>query len=69
MRVLSVFLILQQNLMLQFNSLSCRFDESVNYVELDYPRDMSMFAGVGNDIDAVFQWKNGKFSGNPVKSI
>ncbi|XP_011864181.1 PREDICTED: matrix metalloproteinase-14-like isoform X2 [Vollenhovia emeryi] len=37
-----------------------RFDESVNYVELDYPRDMSMFAGVGNDIDAVFQWKNGK---------
>ncbi|XP_043484667.1 matrix metalloproteinase-2 [Leptopilina heterotoma] len=37
-----------------------RFDESVNHVELDYPRDMSMFAGVGNDIDAVFQWKNGK---------
>ncbi|XP_018397983.1 PREDICTED: matrix metalloproteinase-2-like [Cyphomyrmex costatus] len=41
-------------------SMYWRFDESVNYVELDYPRDMSMFAGVGNDIDAVFQWKNGK---------
>ncbi|XP_071645712.1 matrix metalloproteinase-2 isoform X1 [Temnothorax longispinosus] len=41
-------------------SMYWRFDETVNYVELDYPRDMSMFAGVGNDIDAVFQWKNGK---------
>ncbi|XP_076246166.1 matrix metalloproteinase 2 [Calliopsis andreniformis] len=41
-------------------SMYWRFDESVNYVELDYPRDISMFAGVGNDIDAVFQWKNGK---------
>ncbi|XP_034941519.1 matrix metalloproteinase-2 isoform X2 [Chelonus insularis] len=37
-----------------------RFDEMVNFVELDYPRDMSMFAGVGYNIDAVFQWKNGK---------
>ncbi|XP_014488662.1 PREDICTED: matrix metalloproteinase-2 [Dinoponera quadriceps] len=41
-------------------SMYWRFDETVNYVELDYPRDISMFAGVGNDIDAVFQWKNGK---------
>lgn len=41
-------------------SMYWRFDESVNYVELDYPRDISMFAGVGNGIDAVFQWKNGK---------
>lgn len=32
----------------------------MNYVELDYPRDMSMFSGVGYNIDAVFQWKNGK---------
>ena len=39
--------------------LPSRFDESINYVELDYPRDMSMFAGVGYNIDAVFQWKNG----------
>ncbi|XP_033231708.1 matrix metalloproteinase-2 [Belonocnema kinseyi] len=37
-----------------------RFDDTINYVELDYPRDMSMFAGVGYNIDAVFQWKNGK---------
>lgn len=36
------------------------FDESVNYIELDYPRNISMFAGIGTDIDAVFQWKNGK---------
>ncbi|XP_034189072.2 matrix metalloproteinase-2 [Osmia lignaria lignaria] len=41
-------------------SMYWRFDESVNYVELDYPRDISMFAGVGNDIDAVFQWTDGK---------
>ncbi|XP_043260687.1 matrix metalloproteinase-2 isoform X1 [Colletes gigas] len=41
-------------------SMYWRFDESVNQVELDYPRDISMFANVGNDIDAVFQWKNGK---------
>lgn len=33
-------------------------------VELDYPRDMSMWRGVGTDIDAVFQWKDGKFCGN-----
>jgi hypothetical protein len=39
-----------------------RFDESVNYVELDYPRDISMFAGVGPNIDTVFQWKNGKYT-------
>lgn len=39
-----------------------RFDECVNYVELDYPRDISSnFGGVGNDIDAVFQWKDGKY--------
>ncbi|XP_060814551.1 matrix metalloproteinase-2 isoform X2 [Bombus pascuorum] len=37
-----------------------RFDESVNHIELDYPRNISMFAGVGTDIDAVFQWKDGK---------
>ncbi|XP_043684641.1 matrix metalloproteinase-2-like isoform X3 [Vespula pensylvanica] len=42
-------------------SMYWRFDECVNYVELDYPRDISSnFGGVGNDIDAVFQWKDGK---------
>ncbi|XP_043281634.1 matrix metalloproteinase-2 [Venturia canescens] len=37
-----------------------RFDDLTNYVELDYPRDMSMFAGVGYNIDTVFQWTDGK---------
>lgn len=32
----------------------------MNYVELDYPRNISKFAGVASDIDAVFQWKNGE---------
>lgn len=30
-------------------------------VELDYPRDMSMWRGVGTDIDSVFQWKDGNY--------
>lgn len=29
-------------------------------VELDYPRLIDMWNGVGSDIDAVFQWKDGK---------
>ncbi|KAL3274574.1 hypothetical protein HHI36_015957 [Cryptolaemus montrouzieri] len=37
-----------------------KFDEDSSRVELDYPRDMSMWKGVGPDIDAVFQWKDGK---------
>ncbi|KAJ8974533.1 hypothetical protein NQ317_009100 [Molorchus minor] len=37
-----------------------KFDEELQRVELDYPRDMSMWKGVGTDIDAVFQWKDGK---------
>ncbi|KAK9883688.1 hypothetical protein WA026_001874 [Henosepilachna vigintioctopunctata] len=37
-----------------------RFDEDSSRVELDYPRDMSMWKGVGSNIDAVFQWKDGK---------
>lgn len=36
-----------------------RFDEEVGRIELDYPRDMSMWRGVGYNIDAVFQWKDG----------
>lgn len=38
----------------------CRFDEEVGRVELDYPRDMAMWKGVGYNIDSVFQWKDGK---------
>lgn len=40
-------------------SMYWRFDEEIKKVELDYPRDMSMWNGVGTDIDAVFQWKDG----------
>uniref|UniRef100_A0A1B6E667 Peptidase metallopeptidase domain-containing protein n=1 Tax=Clastoptera arizonana TaxID=38151 RepID=A0A1B6E667_9HEMI len=37
-----------------------RFDEEVGHVELDYPRDMAIWGGVGYYIDTAFQWKNGK---------
>lgn len=37
-----------------------RFDEETGKVELDYPRDMSMWKGVPYNIDAVFQHTNGK---------
>lgn len=37
-----------------------RFDEDLGRVELDYPRDMAMWKGVGYNIDSVFQWKDGK---------
>jgi len=36
-----------------------RFDEEAGKVELDYPRDMSMWKGVPYNIDAVFQHDNG----------
>ena len=32
-----------------------RFDEEIQHVELDYPRDMAMWRGVPYNIDAVFQ--------------
>uniref|UniRef100_A0A182PKF5 Peptidase metallopeptidase domain-containing protein n=1 Tax=Anopheles epiroticus TaxID=199890 RepID=A0A182PKF5_9DIPT len=37
-----------------------RFDEDTNRVELDYPRDMSMWKGIGYNIDAAFQYRDGK---------
>ncbi|XP_049873115.1 matrix metalloproteinase-14-like [Pectinophora gossypiella] len=37
-----------------------KYDEDEGRVELDYPRDMSMWKGVGYNIDSVFQWKDGK---------
>ncbi|KAF5292712.1 hypothetical protein FQR65_LT11180 [Abscondita terminalis] len=37
-----------------------RFDEDLQKVELDYPRDISMWKGIGTNIDAAFQWKDGK---------
>lgn len=35
----------------------CRFDEEVGRVELDYPRDMSMWRGIGYHIDTAFQYQ------------
>ncbi|XP_054724894.1 matrix metalloproteinase-2-like [Uloborus diversus] len=37
-----------------------RYDESEGRVELDYPRDMSMWRGVPYHIDAAFRHTNGK---------
>jgi len=33
-----------------------RFEEVDNRVELDYPRDMSVWRGIPHNIDAAFQW-------------
>jgi len=41
-------------------SFHCRYDEEAGNVELDYPRDMSMWKGVPYNIDSVFQYTNGK---------
>lgn len=43
-----------------------RYDEEKGRVDYDYPRNMAMWKGVGNNIDSVFQWKDGK---NTVKTI
>lgn len=40
-------------------SMYWRLDEEIGKVELDYPRDMAMWRGVGYNIDAVAQF-NGK---------
>jgi len=32
-----------------------RFDEEIQYIELDYPRDIAMWHGVPYNVDAVFQ--------------
>ncbi|XP_058056732.1 matrix metalloproteinase-2-like [Anopheles bellator] len=37
-----------------------RFDEDTNQVELDYPRDMSIWKGIGYGIDAALQYRDGK---------
>jgi hypothetical protein len=41
-------------------SMYWRFDEEAEYIELDYPRDMSMWRGVPTPIDAVFQYTDKK---------
>jgi len=44
-----------------------RFDEDEMHVELDYPRDMSMWRGIGYNIDSAFQYKDGKKKKKLVK--
>ena len=41
-------------------SMYWRYDEVVGHVELDYPRDISMWEGIPNDIDSVFKNYDGK---------
>lgn len=43
-----------------FHLIFFRFDEDIHHVELDYPRDMSIWRGIGYHIDAAFQYKDGK---------
>ncbi len=37
-----------------------RFDESVQHVELDYPRDISIWKGVPYNVDSAFRYTDGK---------
>ena len=37
-----------------------RYDEEVQHIELDYPRDIQMWKGVPYHIDGVFQYHNKK---------
>uniref|UniRef100_A0A336L9G6 CSON002198 protein n=1 Tax=Culicoides sonorensis TaxID=179676 RepID=A0A336L9G6_CULSO len=39
------------------NKIDAAFDEEVGRVELDYPRDMSMWRGIGYHIDTAFQYQ------------
>ncbi|XP_054090383.1 matrix metalloproteinase-2 isoform X2 [Zeugodacus cucurbitae] len=41
-------------------TLYWRLDEDTGRVELDYPRDMSIWRGIGYNIDAAFKYSNGK---------
>lgn len=37
-----------------------RYDEAIKHIELDYPRDMSYWRGIGYHIDSAFQYTDGK---------
>jgi len=37
-----------------------KYDNKTDKMELDYPRDMSIWRGVGYNINAAFQWHDGK---------
>ncbi|XP_004520956.1 matrix metalloproteinase-2 isoform X1 [Ceratitis capitata] len=41
-------------------TLYWRLDDDTGRVELDYPRDMSIWRGIGYNIDAAFKYSNGK---------
>ena len=36
-----------------------RYDKTRNEIDDDYPRDITVWEGIPEKIDAVFQWKNG----------
>lgn len=38
----------------------CRYDEDIHHIELDYPRDMSIWQGIGYYINSAFQYTDGK---------
>lgn len=46
-----------------------RFDEDEMQVELDYPRDMSMWKGIGYNIDSAFQYTDGGQKNQFTRSI
>lgn len=37
-----------------------RYDDDLHTVELDYPRDISIWSGIPYDIDAAFRYTDGK---------
>lgn len=37
-----------------------RYDDETDRMELDYPRDMSIWRGIGYNINTAFQWHDGK---------
>ena len=37
-----------------------RFDEEIQHIELDYPRDLAMWKGVPHNVDSVLQARNKK---------
>ena len=49
-------------------SMYWRYDEEAGSIELDYPRDMSMWKGVPYNIDSVFRYKNGTLIMSIIKT-
>lgn len=55
-------LLLQANFQSEIENiyLFCRYDEDIHHIELDYPRDMSIWQGIGYYINSAFQYTDGK---------